>query len=153
MIVLYQYNEAVMREPYESKLWDKWRQLLPIVHYQAETTEGYLGRYHGENDVLGYIAPRWPEEPLTMGNLSAWRSIRALKAFTFTATHGRLLGHRSLWFEPWPYDRPHNVLWWGEADIDDDGNIHPRFDLDVAMLMQAQLGQHGPSSEVFTWPQ
>jgi len=153
MIVLYQYNEAAMREPYESPLWDKWRQLLPVVHLQAETTEGYVGRYRGEDDVLGYIAPRWPDEPLTMGNLSAWTTPRALKAFTLgPGTHGSLMRHRARWFEPWPYNRPSMVMWWAEADYDPNTRvITPRFDLDVAMLMQAQLGEHGPSHEVFSW--
>lgn len=155
MIVLYQYNEATMRAPYEDPIWDQWRRLLSIVHLQAEAAPGYIGRYRGEDDVLGYIAPRWPDEPLTMGNLSAWTNKKALRAFTFGGAHAGLMRHRHRWFEEWKHDRPSLVMWWGEADRVDraDGvvDVVPRFDLDVAMLMQAQLQEHGPSSEVFGW--
>lgn len=151
-LVLYAYNEALMQEPYESKLWDKWRDLLDVVHYQVESAPGYLGRYKGENDPLGYIAPRWPGEPLIMGNLSAWNSLRELERFTFgPGTHGNMMKHRDRWFRPWPFERPHFVAWYGRADIMNDGTVVPHFDLDAALIMQAALHEMGPTNEVFGW--
>jgi len=153
MLVLYAYNEALMRAPFEDRvLWKDWPVLLERAHIQAEKNLGYVDRYRGEFDPLGYTAPRWPFEPLIMGNLSAWTNKQSLYDYTFGAgTHGGLVKHRSRWFEPWPYERPHFVMWWGKADIDADGKITCDFDLDTAMLMQAQLQIHGPDANVFGW--
>jgi len=152
VIVLYAYNEALMREPMGTPLWKDWPTLMERANIQAENHAGYLGRYRGEDDPLGYIAPRFPQEELIMGNLSAWTNKRDLYDYTFGAgTHGGLVKHRSRWFEPWPFERPHFVMWWGKARLTAGGGITPVFDLDTAMLMQAQLQIHGPDANCFGW--
>ena len=152
MLVLYAYNEAVMRAPIEDPIWKDWAELSARANIQAESNLAYVGRYRGEDDPFGYIAPRWPHEPLIMGNLSAWRSERELYNYTFgPGTHGGLVKHRSRWFEPWPHTRPSFVAWWGHAKLNRNGSVQPSFDLDTAMLMQADLGEHGSTANVFGW--
>jgi hypothetical protein len=155
MIVLYAYNEAMMSAPFEdTKFWKDWPELTKRANIQAERNLCFVDRYKGEEDPLGYIAPRWPAEPLIMGNLSAWTSRRGLYDYTFGAgTHGGMVKHRSRWFEPWPHTRPHFVMWWGQAEITADDDIICDFDLDTAMLMQAELGRTGPTSQYFGWKQ
>lgn len=150
MLALYAYNESLMAEPYEARRWDRWRQLQERIILQAERAEGFLGRYRGERDVLGYLAPRWPQEKLIMGNLSAWTGLRQLYNFTFgPGTHGGMIG--SQFFEPWPHDRPHFVAWWGKAELLDDDTVRPIFDIDTALLMQGELHTHGPTANFFGW--
>lgn len=152
MLVLYAYNEALMKAPMEDPIWMHWKELSERANIQAEGHPDYVGRYRGEDDPLGYIAPRWPAEPLIMGNLSAWRNKQALYDYTFgPGTHGGMVKHRSNWFEPWTLDRPHFVAWYGHAHLTPNGSIKPSFDLDTAMLMQAELGNQGRTANVFGW--
>lgn len=131
-----------MREPFHTKLWRDWPALLDATHKQAEAHPGFIDRYRGENDPLGYIAPRYPVDELVMGNLSIWRSLADLQDFTFSGVHGGLMKNRSRWFEPWPYARPSFVAWRAKLS---------GFSLDTAMLMQAELGRTGPTQDVFGW--
>lgn len=152
MIVLYAYNEALMKASMEDPIWKDWAMLSERANIQAESNPDYVGRYKGELEPFGYIAPRWPHEPLIMGNLSAWRSREALFNYTFgPGVHGGMIKNRSRWFEPWTHDRPRFVAWYGHANLSPNGTINPLFDLDTAMLMQAQLGEHGPDANCFGW--
>lgn len=152
MILLFAYNEAQMKAPMEDPIWKDWPTLMKRANIQAEKNVAFVDRYRGELDPLGYIAPRWPAEPLIMGNLSCWTSKRALYDYTFGAgTHGGLVKHRSRWFEPWTHERPHFVMWWGEVVVTRDQQIAVPWDLDVAMLMQAELGRTGSTNQYFDW--
>lgn len=143
MIAIYQFNIAQMREPWESSLWDKWRELVPVIHAQVASAYGYMGHYDGTTTGPGYIAP-YPRDPLIMGNLSAWISVKALREFTFgPGSHNALLKHRAKWFAPWPDGVIYNAMWWQEFD--------GRFDLEHAKEQLAKLQAHGNSREVFDW--
>lgn len=142
MIVLYQFNVARMREPFTAPVWKQWKELLPVVQAQVEAHPGYLGRYVGEADPLGYIAPY--ADLLIMGNLSRWKTVNDLQHFTFAAgTHALLLKHRNKWFEPWPGGEAFNVMWWQDASFD--------FCLDTAKEKLEQLRKRGSTHEVFGW--
>lgn len=135
-----QFNVARMRAPYEDPIWDKWRELLPVVHAQAAAAPGYIGRYAGEKDTRGYIAP-YEDDPLVMGALTAWTTPQALRKFTLNGTHGRLLEHRERWFEPWaPKGQPYTVLWWQRAG---------GFSIEVAKDRLETLRRVGPTDTVF----
>ena len=152
MILIYAYNEALMKAPFDdAEVWRHWPELSRRANAQAEGNLGFVDRYRGEDDPLGYIAPRWPMEPLIMGNLSAWVDLSSLFDYTFgSGTHGGMMKHRGKWFHPWPYNRPSFVAWRAHADIIG-GKVVCDFDLDTAMLMQAELGRTGPTSQCFDW--
>lgn len=144
MIALFQFNVAIMRAPYSSQLWDKWRQLVPVIHSQVDNADGFLWRYDGTETDDGYIAP-YPHDPLIMGNLSAWENPRKLHRYTFgPGSHGALLEHRSKWFIPWPEGVIYNVMWWAPI-------VAPNTEIEYAKKQLLRLHAHGNSSEVFDW--
>lgn len=140
--VLYQFNVALMRAPYTDPLWDEWKRLVPIVHQQAECAQGFVANYDGTVTELGYLAP-YPRDPLVMGNLSAWTSEDALKAFTFSGTHGKMMKHRTKWFAPWRRGVHYIALWW---------DLPGKFNLEQAKRKLAMLQAHGPiDGTVHAW--
>lgn len=147
MIALFQFNISQMREPYSSKLWDKWKQLVPVIHAQSNGAEGFLWNYDGTVSAAGYIAP-YPDDPLIMGNLSAWATPRLLHEFTFgRGQHGALMKHRGHWFMPWPPGMVYHAMWWEKLTDPSDA----RMSVAYARQKLAMLQANGSSGEVFDW--
>lgn len=139
--VLYQFNVAVMRFPYDDPRWDAWKKMVPLVHHQAEAADGFVANHDCSGSPLGYMAP-YPRDPLVMGNLSAWRDEDALGRFTFTGTHGALMRQRHKWFTPWAPGVVSIALWWDLPD---------KFNIETAKRNLALLQAHGPTHDVFSW--
>ena len=96
--ILFQFNTAKMRVPFEDPLFDDFRAWLRALHALAEADPGFVWRYQGEKSDYGYITP-YPSAPLIMGNLSAWRDYDSLCRYTFRDGHLEILKSKRKWFE------------------------------------------------------
>jgi hypothetical protein len=74
-------------------------------------------------------------------NMSVWRSLEALRAFTYTSAHVQVLRQRRDWFEQ--LAAAHLVLWWVPA-----GHIPS---IEEAMARLDRLRSHGPTQAAFTF--
>jgi hypothetical protein len=83
------------------------------------------------------------EDPLVIANLTVWRSIEDLHAFTYRSAHNAVFGRRFEWFERWP--GPSVVLWWQPAGTTPD--------LAEALRRLDRLSSDGPTPEAFTFKQ
>lgn len=133
-MIVYQFNLARMREPFDAPLFEDFRAMLDETHDSAARCPDFHWRYKGDP----YIRP-YPN-PLIMGNLSGWHSLQGLKDFTFSGAHLRLMQMKRKWFEPMP--KPYNVLWLanpGGAEIW------------YARLKLAILREFGSAKTTFDW--
>lgn len=147
MIVVYTYNISLMREPYTDPIWDRWKQLIPIVHHQAADTPGFIANLDGTENPDGYLAPYKKDNPLIMGNLSQWTNLKTLREFTYGPnTHGMLMRSalRRALFDHWPEGMVSHVMWWAPAG---------KFNISVAKKKMDQLQGCDSSGEVFGWKQ
>lgn len=141
MTFLCQYNLALLRFPFHSPEMLSFRERVLSVHEEAERDPDFVGRYHGEHSAEGYIMPH-PNWPRLMGNLTAWRSLAALKRFTFeNVEHREVMQRKRDWFDPMPAGlKPYNVLY-----------ISDRIDLQEAKNRLDMLQRLGPTALAFTW--
>ena len=109
--ILFQYNVALMREPFDHPIWDDFKSRLEELHLLADDNPSFLWRYQGEKDEHGYIHP-YRDNELLMGNLSAWSDYSSLFDYTFTAGHLDIMKSKRKWFIPLP--QPWSVLFYGE---------------------------------------
>lgn len=113
--ILFQLNLAKMREPFSDPLFDDFRAWLRALHALAEVDPGFVWRYQGEKSDDGYIKV-YPNAPLIMGNMSAWKDYTSLCRYVFRDGHLEILKSKRKWFEKMP--PPYTVLYYGEeADL------------------------------------
>ncbi|HET7828464.1 MAG TPA: DUF3291 domain-containing protein, partial [Candidatus Limnocylindrales bacterium] len=80
-------------------------------------------------------------DPLFIVNLSVWRSIDELHAFTYASTHRELFKRRFEWFER--RATPNMVMWWQPV-----GTIP---DVRDALGRLQRLSTNGPAPDAFTF--
>jgi hypothetical protein len=80
-------------------------------------------------------------EPGVFFNLSVWKDVDSLKAFTYGMVHGDLMKKRRTWFTP--MEGPSYVLWWQPA-----GEIPT---IEEAKKRLNHLKEHGSSDFAFTF--
>ncbi len=113
--ILFQLNLAKMRAPFSDPLFDDFKEQLEELHTLACANPGWIWRYQGEKDESGFIQP-FPNAPLIMGNMSAWRDYKSLYEYTFLDGHLDILKNKRKWFERTPV--PYTVLYYGvEGDL------------------------------------
>ncbi len=113
---------------------------LDAINGLAERSPGFVWRYQGDarqgETCIG-------SDPLMLYNLSVWRDIESLFAFTYRSAHRAPLTRRREWFER--RSGRHLVLWWVA-----DGH---RPDLDEALDRLARLAREGATAEAFDFRQ
>lgn len=109
----------------------------PHVNRAADANDGLVWRLQdesgGSTNVPFLNDDRW------VVNLSVWRSMADLEAFTFSDPHRKIMAMRKKWFEP--HDKPATACWWVPA-----GHLP---DTAEAERMLTRLWAEGSSDAVF----
>ena len=116
-----------------------FRARVDAVYARAEAADGFVWRLPPDPDVDAVAAAVFGTGWLV--NLSVWRDVDALRAFTFDGGHAEVLRRRRRWFAP--PDGPNAVLWWVPAGR--------RPDLHEAAARLDDLRRGGPSATAFTF--
>lgn len=113
---------------------------LDEINALAERAEGFVWRLQDETgDATGFN----PYGDDTIVNMSVWRDIDSLYAFTYKSAHTKVMARRKEWFHM-PVES-HFVLWW--VPTGHEPSIEEAIDrLDV-------LRADGPSPLAFTFKQ
>ena len=112
---------------------------LDRINALADSDPGLVWRLQTEQGNATSIRPT--EDDLFLINMSVWRSIEALRAFTYTSAHVHVLRERRAWFEQ--LSEAHLVLWWVP-----EGHTPT---VDEAMARLDQLRREGPTPTAFTF--
>jgi hypothetical protein len=138
---LAQLNVARMVAPIDDPRMAGFVAWLDEVNALAERSPGFVWRLQDESgNATGLPVTR---DPLVIANLTVWRSVDDLRAFTYRSDHRLVFARRFEWFERWP--GPSVVLWWIPA-----GTIP---DVAEGLRRLARLAGEGPSPEAFTFKQ
>ena len=112
---------------------------LDEINALAERTPGFVWRLQSEIGNATDI--HVTDDPLFIINLSVWRSIDELHAFTYRSEHKELFKLRRHWFEP--HGGPNTVLWWVPA-----GTIPTPAE---ALRRLELLTEQGPTPDAFSF--
>ena len=136
---LAQLNVGRMVAPLEAPQIEGFRTQLDPINALADADPGLVWRLQTAAGNATDIRPT--EDDLFLINLSVWRSIEALRAFTYTSGHVQVLRQRRSWFEQ--LASAHLVLWWVPA-----GHIPT---IDEALDRLDRLRRDGPTPAAFTF--
>jgi hypothetical protein len=136
---LAQLNVGRLLAPVGSPTIRGFRAQLDPINALADADPGLVWRLQTEAGNATDIRPT--EDDLFLINLSVWRSIEALRAFTYTTAHVQVLRERRSWFEQ--LAAAHLVLWWVPA-----GHIPT---VDEALDHLDRLRRDGPTPDAFTF--
>jgi hypothetical protein len=136
---LAQLNVGRLLAPVGSPTIRGFRVQLDPINALADADPGLVWRLQSEAGNATDIRPT--EDDLFLINLSVWRSIEALRAFTYTTAHVHVLRERRSWFEQ--LAAAHLVLWWVPA-----GHIPT---VDEALDRLDRLRRDGPTPAAFTF--
>ena len=100
---LAQVNVARMRAPLDDPVMRGFASRIDEINSLAEQDPGFVWRWTGSDE--GPFA-----NPRILFNLSVWRSVDALKAFTYASVHVELFRDRERWFTS--AKGPSLALWW-----------------------------------------
>jgi len=112
---------------------------LDEINALAEASPGFVWRL--QDEAGNATAIHAFDDPRLLLNMSVWRSLDELAAFTYKTAHTAFLKRRREWFEP--LTGPHLVLWWIAA-----GHLPS---IEEARDRLAHLERHGPSARAFTF--
>ena len=112
---------------------------LEEINALAEASPGFVWRLQGDNGNATELL--YTPDPLFIVNLSVWRSIDELHAFTYASTHRELFKRRFEWFER--RETPNMVMWWQPV-----GTIP---DVRDALGRLQRLTTNGPAPDAFTF--
>ena len=137
---LAQVNVARALAPLDSpKLADFARALEPM-NLLAERSPGFVWRLKDADMESAPELRVYPDGEILI-NLSVWRSVDALRAYTYHSGHAHYVKRRKEWFSA--FGRPHYALWWVEEGHRP-GPEEARARLD-------RLHDDGPSPHAFTF--
>jgi hypothetical protein len=114
---------------------------LDEINGLAEASPGFVWRLKGDNNNATEL--HYTDDPRFIVNLTVWRSIDELRAFTYASHHSELFKRRFEWFER--SETPTMTMWWQPA-----GTIP---DIHDALRRLRHLADHGPTPEAFTFKQ
>jgi hypothetical protein len=132
------FNLAIARYPLDHPSLAEFVAELDVVNQIARSSQGFIWTAEGAEagDPVAIFG-----STLALANISVWRSIEALKEFTYQGQHGDALRRRFEWF-----DRPEGpayVLWWIPAG--------GRPDYLEGKKRLEHLAAHGPSEYAFNF--
>lgn len=141
--ILFQFNIAMMKASYDDALFDDFKSEVDRLHQLAERSPGFVWRYPGEKDTDGYIKP-YHDDPLVMGNMSAWRDYDSLFKYSFDGEHLAIMRKKRKWFNT--LSHPWTVLYYG---VEQDLSKSNEELLEEAKRRLSYLYRHGESSVAF----
>jgi len=115
---------------------------LAPVNALAERSDGFIWRLADETGNGATNLKVLANDPNVIINMSVWRDLDSLYAFTYKTVHSKLIRQRTAWFEP-VQGIANLALWWVE-------DAHQP-DIAEAVAKMRQLKRNGPSSEAFTF--
>jgi len=124
----------------DPRIADFVAQLGPI-NALADSAPGFVWRLQSDSGNATDIP--FSDDPFVMVNMSVWKSIEALRNFTYASRHTQPLKDRARWFEK--MDKPHYCLWWVPA-----GHV-PTVDEGRERLRHFQ--EHGATTYAFWFSQ
>jgi hypothetical protein len=136
---LAQLNVGRLVAPLDAPQIDGFRAELDPINALADADPGLAWRLQTDAGNATDIRPT--DDDLFIINLSVWRSIEALRAFTYTSAHVHVLRLRRSWFEQ--LADAHLVLWWVPA-----GHIPT---IDEALSRLERLRRDGSTPAAFTF--
>lgn len=136
---LAQLNIARPLAPLDSAQLAGFVARLDAINALAEGSPGFVWRLVGAG---GNATDIQVADPTIIVNMSVWTSPEALFEFVYKSAHTQVMARRREWFEKMAL---YQVLWWIPA-----GTV-PTVDEGLARL--AQLDEHGPTPEAFTFKQ
>jgi hypothetical protein len=136
---LAQLNVGRLLAPIDAPAIEGFRTQLDPINALADSDPGLVWRLQTEAGNATDIRPT--DDDLFLVNLSVWRSIEALRAFTYTSGHVHVLRQRRSWFEQ--LADAHFVLWWVPA-----GHIPT---VEEALDRLELLRRDGPTPAAFTF--
>ncbi len=132
---LAQINVARARAPLTDPLLEGFVARLDEINGLAEQSPGFIWRWTDD-------PPAWIDPQLLI-NITLWRSVDDLAAFTYRSAHAELFKGRKRWFEP--PEKAHMALWWVPA-----GHRPPPAE---AFDKLTRLQTEGPTAAAFTFKQ
>ena len=85
---------------------------LDRINDLAERSDGFVWRLKDDTNNATNI--RLYDDPQLLLNMSVWRTIEDLEAFTYKTVHTRFVERREEWFQP--FASAYLALWWVESD-------------------------------------
>lgn len=115
---------------------------LGSVNAAAEASPGFVWRLVGDTDADNAVDVEVVAgDPRLIINMSVWRDLEALAAFTYREqSHLAIMRRRREWFEPMPVS---TALWWVPAGH--------RPTVAEGMARLDVLARRGPSADAFTF--
>jgi predicted RNase H-like nuclease len=136
---LAQANIARMKVPIEDPLMEPFRAQLDAINALADASPGFVWRLQtaagNATDIHAF------DDPLLLFNMSVWRDVDALHAYTYRSAHAGPLRARREWFEAAKI--PSFVLWWIPA-----ARLPT---IEEAKEKLKKIADRGPTSEAFTF--
>ncbi|MEZ4494847.1 MAG: DUF3291 domain-containing protein [Dehalococcoidia bacterium] len=134
-----QYNIAWLVEPFESALYDDFREALDRINRLGEAAPGFVWRHQTEDGNSTGVRVR--DDDRILINFSVWEDVESLFNYTYRSGHVELFRKRTKWFSH--EDTPYAVLWWIPAGTTP--AVHE------AEQRLALLKAAGPTAEAFTF--
>ena len=136
---LAQVNVARAKGPMDGAVMAEFARALDPINLLAERTPGFVWRLQdADGDAT---ALRVFDDGQILINLSVWRSVDALRAYTYQSGHAHYVKRRKEWFSA--FGRPHYALWWVAEGTEPSA--------DDAKARLDHLHAHGPTAEAFTF--
>ena len=134
---LAQLNIACPRAALDEPVMAEFMANLDRINALAETMPGFVWRLQDASGNATAIESPFGEGVIV--NLTLWRSVEALRLFTYKTEHAGFVRRRKEWFGE--LDGPHLVLWWVPAGH--------RPGLAEAKARLEHLAAHGPTPRAF----
>lgn len=136
---LAQVNVARALGPMDGAVMAEFVRALDPMNLLAERSPGFIWRL--QDDGGNATALRVFDDGQILINLSVWRSVEALRDYTYQSGHAHYVKRRKEWFSA--FGRPHYALWWVEEGHEPTPEeARQRLDL---------LHDAGPTAEAFTF--
>ena len=133
---LAEFNVARLAVALDDPNFQPYLRAVEAVLAQAESADGFVWR----EQYLASLDDPNPFGADMLATMSVWRSVAALRAFTYSGRHRETFGHRHELFEN---HEVHLVLWWVP-----DGH---RPNADESKSRLEHLFEHGPTAHAFTF--
>jgi hypothetical protein len=108
---LAQINVARLIAPLDDPRIAEFVGELDSINRLAEEAPGFVWRLKSDSGNATDLV--YNEDPFLIVNMSVWKSVEALREFTYATRHVEIFRKRAQWFEK--MDKPHYCLWWVEA--------------------------------------
>jgi hypothetical protein len=124
-------NVSRLRHPLDAPPSREFAAAVDRVNALADRSPGFVWRHRVDGR---------PGDPLTVVNISLWRSYRHLHDYVYRSAHGHFVRRRDEWFRR--IRTPATALWWVPEGHEPT--------VDEALARLAHLRRYGPTPQAFT---